>query len=75
MNIFTDAMTGENCGISVQNTTKKRDIPRHLRCMAVQTAVKDRSPAEVFILFKLEGLKTVLSDSPFFHPCIGRSPA
>ena len=39
MNIFTDAMTGENCVISVPNTTKKRDIPRHLRCMAVQTAV------------------------------------
>ena len=28
---------------------------------------KDRIPAEVFILFKLEGLKTVLSDSPFFE--------
>ena len=27
---------------------------------------KDRIPAEVFILFKLEGLKTVLSDSPLF---------
>ena len=26
---------------------------------------KDRIPAEVFILFKLEGLKTALSDSPF----------
>ena len=25
---------------------------------------KDRIPAEVFILFKLEGLKTALSDSP-----------
>ena len=27
---------------------------------------KDRIPAEVFILFKLEGLKTVLSDSPLW---------
>ena len=26
---------------------------------------KDRIPAEVFILFKLEGLKTALSDSPY----------
>ena len=28
---------------------------------------KDRIPAEVFILFKLEGLKTALSDSPLLH--------
>lgn len=27
---------------------------------------KDRIPAEVFILFKLEGLKTALSDSPSY---------
>lgn len=26
---------------------------------------KERIPAEVFIFFKLEGLKTALSDSPF----------
>ena len=30
---------------------------------------KDRIPAEVFILFKLEGLKTALSDSPFCTAC------
>lgn len=30
---------------------------------------KDRIPAEVFILFKLEGLKTALSDSPFCIAC------
>ena len=29
---------------------------------------KDRIPAEVFILFKLEGLKTALSDSPCLIP-------
>lgn len=36
---------------------------------------KDRIPAEVFILFKLEGLKTALSDSPFvFDPLSPKPP-
>ncbi|MDY2629451.1 MAG: hypothetical protein SOW08_14260, partial [Lachnospiraceae bacterium] len=42
---------------------KKEQTQKHLSRNFTMSD-KDRIPAEVFILFKLEGLKTALSDSP-----------